>query len=118
MSLALKRLQVPNLQKKRVRFQKLRGELESMKMKETKRVTEYITWLETVVNQLARNRETLSASQVVEKILRSMTDDFKNVVCAIEESKDLSKLTIEELAESLEAHEKQKKKCELLDQLL
>jgi len=48
-----------------------------------------------------------------------MTDDFKNVVCTIEESKDLSKLTIEELAKSLEAHEKQKKKkCELLDQLL
>ena len=72
-----------------------------------------------MVNQLARNRETLPASQVMEKILRSMTDDFKNVVCTIEESKDLSKLTIEELAKSLEAHEKQKKKkCELLDQLL
>ena len=54
----------------------------------------------------------------MEKILRSLTNDFENVVCAIEESKDLSKLTVEELAGSLEAHEQQKKKWEPLDQLL
>ena len=62
------------------------------------------------MNQLARNGETLIAGRVVENILRLMTDDFENVVCTIEESKDLSKLMIEELARSLEAHEKQKKK--------
>jgi len=39
-------------------------------------------------------------------------------VCAIEESKDLSKLTVEELAGSLEAHKQRKKKWESLDQLL
>ena len=105
---------------KQVRLQTLRGELESMKMNETKGVAEYITRVETVVNQLSRNGETLPASRVVENILRSLTDDFENVVCAIEESKDLSMLTVEELAGSLEAHEqrKKKKKVEPLDQLL
>ena len=88
-----------------VRLQTLRGELESMMMKETEGVAEYITRVEIVANQLARNGETLPTNQVVEKILRSLTNDFENVVCAIEESKDLSKLTVEQLAGSVEAHE-------------
>jgi len=88
-----------------VRLQTLRGKLESMKMKDTKGIAEYITRVETVANQLARNGETLPTSRVVEKILRSLTNDFENVVCVIEESKDLSKLTVEEVVESLEAHE-------------
>ena len=82
---------------KQVQLQTLRGELEIIRMKETEGVVEYITRAETVANQLARNGETLPASRVVEKILRSLTNDFENVVCAIEESKDLSKLTVEEL---------------------
>ena len=39
---------------KQVRLQTLRGELESMKMKETEGVAEYITRVETVANQLSR----------------------------------------------------------------
>ena len=42
--------------------------------------------------------------------MRSLTNDFENVACAIEKSKDLSTLTVEELVESLEAHEQRKKK--------
>jgi len=62
----------------------------------------------------------LSTSRVVEKILRSLTDAFKNIVCAIMESKDLSVLSMEELVESFKAHEQQrsKKKEESLDQAL
>ena len=54
----------------------------------------------------------LPETQVVEKILRSLIDNFENVVCAIEELKDLAKFTIDELASSLEAHEQHKKKEE------
>jgi len=93
-----------------VRLQTLRGESERMKMKETKGVAEYISRVEIVANKLSRNRETLPASQIVEKIFRSLMDDFENMVCAIEESKDLSTLTIEELVASLEAYEQRKKK--------
>jgi gag-polypeptide of LTR copia-type len=105
---------------KQVRLQTLHGELESMKMKESESVSDYITCVQAVVNQLIRNGEALTDAQVVEKILRSLTDNFKNVVCAIEESNDLAKLTIDELAGSLEAHEqrKKKKKEETLEQAL
>ncbi|GJS76734.1 retrovirus-related pol polyprotein from transposon TNT 1-94 [Tanacetum coccineum] len=67
---------------KQVRLQTLHGELEAMKMKETEGVSDYITRVQTV--------------------------KFENVVCAIEESKNLEDLTIDDLAGSLEAHEQRK----------
>jgi gag-polypeptide of LTR copia-type len=67
-----------------------------------------------------RNGESLSEQRVMEKILRSLTDTFENVVCAIEKSKDLAKLTVDELASSLLAHEQRKnlKKKETLEDAL
>jgi gag-polypeptide of LTR copia-type len=99
---------------KQVCFQTLRGELESMKMKESESVSDYIMHVQAVVNQLIRNGEALTDARVVEKILRSLTDNFENVVCAMEESKDLAKLTIDKLAGSLETHEQCKRKKENL----
>jgi len=95
---------------KQVRLQTLRGKLERMQMKESENVSDYITRVQKVVNQLTRNGETVTDARVVEKILRSLTDKFENIVCAIEESKDLSTLAVEELAGSLEAHEQRKMK--------
>ncbi|XP_017410482.2 uncharacterized protein LOC108322762 [Vigna angularis] len=104
---------------KQIRLQTLRGEFESLRMEEKERVTEYISRVEAVANQICRNGEELPASRVVEKILRSLTDDFESIVCAIEESKDLSKLSVEELAGSLEAHEQRRRKLyQPLDQAL
>jgi gag-polypeptide of LTR copia-type len=97
---------------KHVCLQTLCGELESMKMKESESVSDYITRVQAVMNQLIRNDEALTNARIVEKILRSLTDNFENVVCAIEESKDLAKLTVDELVGSLEAHEKCKRKKE------
>jgi len=71
----------------------------------SKSASDYITCVHTVVNQLNRNGETLTDARVVEKILRTLTDNCESIVCTIEESKDLARLTIDELANSLEAHE-------------
>ena len=54
--------------------------------------------LESVVNQLNRNGEMLIDARVVEKILRTLTENFESIVCAIEESKDLATFTVNELA--------------------
>jgi gag-polypeptide of LTR copia-type len=72
-----------------------------------------------IVSQLRRNGEKLAENQVVKKVLRTLTDEFENIVYAIEELKDLSTLTIDELAGSLMAHEqRRKKKHETLEEAL
>jgi len=59
-------------------------------MEDKEQVIEYITRVEKVANQLGRNGEPMPASRVVEKILRSLIDDFESIVYAIVELKDLS----------------------------
>jgi len=83
-------------------------------------VAEYVFWVEIMVKQLRRNGETLPTCRVVEKILRSLTNDFENIVCAIKESKDLLVLSVEEFSGSLEVHEQwiRKKNEESLNQAL
>ncbi|XP_047178636.1 uncharacterized protein LOC124845563 [Vigna umbellata] len=78
-------------------------------MESKERITEYITWVEKVDNQLGRNGEQMPSSRVVEKILRSLTKDFESIMCVIEETKDLLVLTVDELAGSLEAHEQKRR---------
>ncbi|WVY96630.1 hypothetical protein V8G54_028781 [Vigna mungo] len=51
---------------------------------------------EKVADQLDRNGESLPASRVVEKSLKSLIDDFESFVCIIKELKDLSKLMVED----------------------
>nr|KYP36143.1 hypothetical protein KK1_042769 [Cajanus cajan] len=79
-------------------------------MEDKERVSEYITRVEKLANQLGRNGEPMPACRIVEKILRSLTDDFESIACVIEESKDLSLLSVEELVGSLNAHEQRRRK--------
>lgn len=74
-------------------------------MKEAEGVGEYVSRVETMVNHLGRNGETLTTSEVVEKISRFLTDNFENIICAIKESKDLSNLFVAELVGSFETRE-------------
>ena len=82
---------------KKVRLQTLRRQYELLGMEESETIATYFTRVQTMTNQMQSCGETLSDEKIVEKILRSVHSRFDHVTIAIEESKDLSTLKLEEL---------------------
>ncbi|XP_024961559.1 uncharacterized protein LOC112501997 [Cynara cardunculus var. scolymus] len=74
-------------------------------MRETDSIEEFYNRLIAIVNQMRLNGERLDDQRIVEKILRSLTRKFECVVLAIEESKYLTKLSLESLLGTLQSHE-------------
>src|ERR1044072_474696 len=90
---------------KKVKLQSLRKQYENLNMKKNDKVSEYISRVILITNEMKAYGETLSEQVIIKKVLRSLTPQFDYIVIAIEHSKDLEILRIEELQSSLEAHE-------------
>ncbi|GAU30980.1 hypothetical protein TSUD_104940 [Trifolium subterraneum] len=89
---------------KKVRLQTYKRQFELLQMEEKESVGDFVTRVTKLVNLMKGCVETMNDQYVVEKILRSLTPRFDKVV-AIEESKDLSSTTVEEIQGVLEAYE-------------
>ncbi|KAH9687063.1 hypothetical protein KPL70_014633 [Citrus sinensis] len=90
---------------KRAQLQALRREFEILQMKGGETVDQYFGRTLTIVNKMKAQGEDMKPIVIIEKILRSMTSKFNCVVCSIEESHDLTTMSIDELQSSLLVHE-------------
>ncbi|XP_044500705.1 uncharacterized protein LOC123221816 [Mangifera indica] len=107
-----------NVRVQHVQLQALRQEFEVLEMKVGESVSDYFSRVMLVANNMRNNGEDMSDVKVVEKILRSLTEQFNYVVCSIEESKDIDTLTIDELQSSLIVHEQKFRKKDNLEHVL
>ncbi|XP_024177837.1 uncharacterized protein LOC112183727 [Rosa chinensis] len=90
---------------KRAQLQALRREFEVLQMKDGETVDEYFARTLTIVNKMKAHGERMEQLVIVEKILRLMPVKFNYVVCSIEESNNLTTMSIDELQSSLLVHE-------------
>ena len=74
-------------------------------MKESENIRDFFSRVSEIVNQIQCLGDNIQEKKVVEKILRCLPPKFDHCVAAIEESKDLGKMSTHELMSSLQAHE-------------
>jgi len=90
---------------KQVKLQSYRRKYEMMQMEEDHKVSDYFSKMIEIVNLMKNCGENISDHMVVEKVLRSLIQNFDFKVVTIQEAKDVKTMKIEELQSSLEAHE-------------
>ncbi|XP_059635759.1 uncharacterized protein LOC132277936 [Cornus florida] len=88
-----------------VKLQSLRRDFENMKMKEMELLKDYFSRIMEVVNQMKTYGEDISNQRIVEKILISLPEKYDSIVTAIEETKELENLSVEELMGSIKVFE-------------
>ncbi|XP_019415157.1 PREDICTED: uncharacterized protein LOC109326544 [Lupinus angustifolius] len=92
-------------QLKKVRLQTLRRQYELMHMESNERVAQFFNKVITHTNAMKACKEKISDQSIIKKILRTLTPRFDHIVVAIEESKKIEEMKVQDLQGSLEAHE-------------
>ena len=90
---------------KKTKLQLLRRDFETLCMKESDNIDSFFTHVTGMVTQIRSHGETLEESRIVEKLLRSLPSRFDVIVTTIEETKDLTNFSVDELHASLMTHE-------------
>ncbi|KAG2667762.1 hypothetical protein I3760_15G130800 [Carya illinoinensis] len=90
---------------KNSKLQLLTSKFEEIKMLEEESFDDFYSKLNDIVNSRFNLGEKVEDSRVVRKILRSLPERFRPKVTAIEESKDLDAIKVEELVGSLQTYE-------------
>ncbi|XP_077228618.1 uncharacterized protein LOC143861606 [Tasmannia lanceolata] len=88
-----------------VKLQTLRRDFENLIMKNSESIQVFFSRVSSIVNQIRTYGNKLDDKKIVEKVLRSLPNKFDHVVAVIEESKDLTKYSMNELMGFLQAHE-------------
>ena len=87
------------------KFQRLTTSFEEIKIKEDESFDEFYAKLKDIVNSTFNLRETIPKPKIVRKVLRSLPKRFHAKINAIEESKDIDKITLTKLVGNLLTYE-------------
>eukprot|EP00253_Pinus_taeda_P025032 PITA_25032 len=90
---------------KTTKIQLLRRDFENLCMKESDNIDSFFTHVIGLVTQIRTHGEVLEERRIVEKLLRILPSKFDVIVATIEETKDLSNFSVDELHASLITHE-------------
>lgn len=74
-------------------------------MKESEIIKNYHSRVKEIVNQIRAYGENVLDKRIIEKILNSVTRKYDTIITTIEQTKDLSTLSVIEIVGSLEAYE-------------
>ncbi|KAA8522035.1 hypothetical protein F0562_012651 [Nyssa sinensis] len=88
-----------------IKLQNLFEDFETIKMKENETLNDFSTRYSELVNQMKTFGEDISDARIFEKILISLSEKFDAIVAVVEETKDISKLSMQELMGSLKSYE-------------
>ena len=83
------------------KFQRLTTSFEKIKMEEDESFDEFYAKLKDIVNSTFNLGGTIPEPKIVRKVLRSLPERFHAKITAIEESKDIDKITLTELVGNL-----------------
>lgn len=94
---------------KKAKVQTLKGEFESLVMKEMDQVDDFCMKLSGIVTNIRVLGETMEESSVVRKILRAVPEKYLQIASNIEQFGDLKVMTVEEVVGRLKEHEERMK---------
>ena len=93
---------------KKENLQTHKRQFESLKMEDEEDIAAYFLRVAEVVNSLKGLDKNIEESTMVQKVLRSLLDRFDSKISAIEESKDLDTLKMDELHGIITTYEMRK----------
>ncbi|KAJ0737299.1 putative RNA-directed DNA polymerase [Helianthus annuus] len=103
---------------KRAQLQRLRRSFEVLEMKTGECVIDYLGRVMVIANEMRACGDDMTDVKIVEKVLRTLTENFNYIVCTIEETKNLDELSVDELQSSLLCHEQKLLKKSAEEQVL
>ncbi|XP_073139041.1 uncharacterized protein [Henckelia pumila] len=83
----------------------LTTQFENLRMEESETIDEYERRLRKIENEAIDLGDAISNKRLVSKVLRSLPERFQMKICVIDESKDTSILSLDELMSSLRTYE-------------
>lgn len=94
-----------NARVKTTQLNRLRRDFEVLAMKQCESITDYFGRVMMFANDMRNFGEDVDDVKIIEKILRTLTNNWNFIVCSIEEAKDIDQLFVDALQSSLLVHE-------------